>query len=803
MRRAFVGTLLAAVAFGPGWMAQAAETGSAPAQALSKEERARRFDHFYGTALKLYSAALSSEADRRVSLLKEAQLNLRNCLVLKADEPRAKRLLDSVEEQLQSLGVHSTGKSKARLTEEELALLEIELNTADANMAWGTLKFDEARAPAERAIAIAERYPSNPKAQQAIRDMKVLLMDIDKERARLREVAAQQSVADSKATAKARKMKESEEERLLAEQFKNHAEKLIASGDYDEARKLTQEFQSTHPDSPLPPQVLTRIKNSEKKALSKSMDDKADSQLLAVKRDQVPPETDNVITFPPGWKECMAKRPEPKAEPDPNAELLAQKVSLSFQESPLEEVAGYLKTITGMNVIVDPKVRDRKVTLDVLQMSLGRLLAWTCKLCDVSYTIKDEAIFFSDKEGVRDQLVSRAYDVADLLLSVKDLAPYVQDGTGKPVSEKGELSDEEGVSYGKPVKSRASEEGEELVNLIKSTVSPEIWDAPGQAAEQQRSTIRIRGTNLLVRTFPDTHREIAQLLQELREMRAILVSIVVRFITITNDFLETLNISWDSVPGAGTVPGSTVNVGYVAPPDAHSTLVLGNSNQADFTRAAGGLSSSGGIALSWTYFDDFQVAMVLNAVLKRRKGNVLTSPRLTCFNTQRANLVIGTFRNYVETISEGGEPTIAQAPSTIVLDVQPFVSADRRFITVVLRPTITETVSLDNFSYTIASTTTTTTGGVTTPEQRTIQQPTILTQAIRTTVSIPNGGSILIGGLSRATEALGYATFPIVDSIPLLRYLFRSWGKEDSRSSLILLVRAEVIDLEEEAARVH
>jgi len=34
---------------------------------------------------------------------------------------------------------------------------------------------------------------------------------------------------------------------------------------------------------------------------------------------------------------------------------------------------------------------------------------------------------------------------------------------------------------------------------------------------------------------------------------------------------------------------------------------------------------------------------------------------------------------------------------------------------------------------------------------------------------------------------------PLIDDIPIIKYLFSSWGKLDSRASLIILVKADIL----------
>jgi type II secretory pathway component GspD/PulD (secretin) len=60
-------------------------------------------------------------------------------------------------------------------------------------------------------------------------------------------------------------------------------------------------------------------------------------------------------------------------------------------------------------------------------------------------------------------------------------------------------------------------------------------------------------------------------------------------------------------------------------------------------------------------------------------------------------------------------------------------------------------------------------------------------------VTIPDGGTMLVGGLSTVRERSGEAGVPLMHDIPLLKFLFREWTQFDSRNSLLVLVTAEIV----------
>lgn len=72
------------------------------------------------------------------------------------------------------------------------------------------------------------------------------------------------------------------------------------------------------------------------------------------------------------------------------------------------------------------------------------------------------------------------------------------------------------------------------------------------------------------------------------------------------------------------------------------------------------------------------------------------------------------------------------------------------------------------------------------------QIPTIATRYIKTTVSVPNEGTLVLGGLIRQADNKSYRGIPYLSRIPLLGALFRSTTKDKSRSELVILIRPVV-----------
>jgi len=165
---------------------------------------------------------------------------------------------------------------------------------------------------------------------------------------------------------------------------------------------------------------------------------------------------------------------------------------------------------------------------------------------------------------------------------------------------------------------------------------------------------------------------------------------------------------------------------------------------------------------------------------------------------------VANLHNYVQTYDEDGGPTIQTVTDGVVFEVKPFVSADYRYVTLELLPSISELQGFDTIP--IYRDVESANAAALLPAVMFVELPSVAVRAVETTVSVPDGGTIIIGGLSSANESEGYTSVPLLEKIPLLKYLFMSWGKLDTRESLVILVTADILiqqELEPAVAQIE
>jgi general secretion pathway protein D len=154
----------------------------------------------------------------------------------------------------------------------------------------------------------------------------------------------------------------------------------------------------------------------------------------------------------------------------------------------------------------------------------------------------------------------------------------------------------------------------------------------------------------------------------------------------------------------------------------------------------------------------------------------------------------------------GFQATVSPLPTGAKLAVQATVSSDRKYVTLTVQPQLSSLISLSTFSFEQASTTVINNSGtgnngisnVSSLGSAFIQEPNIDVTDIKTTVSVPDGGTLLLGGETQSGEVENEAGVPVLSKIPILKRLFtnRSQAKDDIVT--LILIRPTII-IEREA----
>jgi general secretion pathway protein D len=497
---------------------------------------------------------------------------------------------------------------------------------------------------------------------------------------------------------------------------------------------------------------------------------------------------------------------------------LEKAIPVSFQDEPLDQILTHLQAVTGANFIMSQAARDADVppiTLeDKASQPVSRILTIITEdlsLPPLTWTIQDGVVRIQTKEETRSDYRLEMYDIRDLTFTPKDYP--AQDFNLLPSG-----TDKE--SYQAP----AEEEpppfigADALLTLIQDNIAPDSWSS------DPNRTIQLMPGTLVVRQTPDVHEQIHALLDDLRINTKSLVHIETRFIEVEDSFLEDIGVDLRGLDGSDTggfplEDFGQSGAGGFGTPQAPTGIGTGNDpgffyagdngdlkgrieNLFDFTLGEpGGLSPVGGLSGQILFLNDTNVQAVLRAVTKYDTSNIVNAPSLTLRSGQRGNVKQLTTRTYVRDF----EPEIAQAAviaqpeldnvkEGVILDVRAVASADRRFITLELRPTIIDLVPdaqgnpLPNVTVSLATQNS---------SDVTIELPELHIERLRTTATIPDGATLMLGGLKRTVDNTQHSTVPFLGEIPVIGSLFSRTGDFTMKRKLMILLKASILNPEE------
>ncbi|HMC12594.1 MAG TPA: hypothetical protein VKH44_14945, partial [Pirellulaceae bacterium] len=84
----------------------------------------------------------------------------------------------------------------------------------------------------------------------------------------------------------------------------------------------------------------------------------------------------------------------------------------------------------------------------------------------------------------------------------------------------------------------------------------------------------------------------------------------------------------------------------------------------------------------------------------------------------------------------------------------------------------------------------------------TVQLPTFAFTTVTTTVSVPDGGTVLLGGIKRLREGRTERGIPVLNKLPYISRLFKNVGIGREAQSLMMMVTPRIIIQEEEEQKL-
>jgi general secretion pathway protein D len=213
-------------------------------------------------------------------------------------------------------------------------------------------------------------------------------------------------------------------------------------------------------------------------------------------------------------------------------------------------------------------------------------------------------------------------------------------------------------------------------------------------------------------------------------------------------------------------------------------------------REATSIAGAGGKA----FYADQHVQALLDVMQERGYGRILARPKLLVNDNEEGTIKTEEQTSIVREETQVIPGTAATAPTaTTSVNFESFTAG----ITLTITPHISKgdqlqlTVTLNRTDFRLRPDYTITSGG---QERTGPTPPDLLTSDVTTKVTVPDGTTIILGGLERLKQSKGGTKVPILGDIPFVGGLFRNTENKDDQSRLYVFVKAHILRPGEEAA---
>lgn len=441
----------------------------------------------------------------------------------------------------------------------------------------------------DRAMATVEGAELSPESSAA------LLKQLNKTRTSLQnEITRQQpnleNAARNKETLEAlerdrnNKLRIEQEYAKLVEEFNT----LYQQRRYADAEVISKKAKELDPKNPVSETLYWKAKFARRvddnnqlrldkeESFFKQLDDVEKAVLVKVG-------DDHPVDYPKNWEELSGKRKgkyradnRVRSEEEQRIEQsLERRISLHEDNVPLSEVVRKIGTVAGINIVFDQLgleeegvTTNRPVTIDVDGIRVKNALNLVLHPMNLGYLIKDEVLNVTSRMRQQGELEVRTYPVADLVVPIPNFAPTMSNAFGvtgmpsgsnpalapqpgmmnQPFAQVGQdmvggMGGMSGLTDGNPRQgSGPTVDFDTLVDLISTTIAPDSWGEVGGAGSirQYETTL-----SLVVRQTQKVHEEIADLLDQLRRLQDLQVTVEVRFVTVSDRFFERIGIDFD------------------------------------------------------------------------------------------------------------------------------------------------------------------------------------------------------------------------------------------------------------------
>ncbi|MFZ9435936.1 MAG: hypothetical protein ACO29B_01325 [Opitutales bacterium] len=481
----------------------------------------------------------------------------------------------------------------------------------------------------------------------------------------------------------------------------------------------------------------------------------------------------------------------------------------------------YDKDQKGVNIVpVTDGGESPTVNLQLRDVTVFQALDYLCKRVGYSFSVSPSGIVEVRKDAGDGLLDTQFFELTQA-------AVVKMTGQGLNTTAPGGAA---ANPFGGAGGAAGPAEGNPQENAIKSflTRSGVPFEPP--------ATLSFDGTRLIVTQSPKNLDRVKNIIRRYSDIKQ--VHIEAKFIEVEQKALNELGVNWTLAPtdgGNGNVNAASnlrsINRVFAQNNTAPKNLTINSqittgtppvttNNTQTFPNLApsfpGGMNL-GSIANTYSgtvsVLGQETLSVAIRAIEETAGSDLMSSPSLTVLDGKTAVIKVAQLLRYPQAygdiqsnVGQGGGGGALGAANTsvaitagtpqdftvqevgVTLEVTPTVAADDS-IALNLKPKVTEFEGFVEYGGTSVALT----GGVTVTVPSGFFQPIFSTREVTTDVTVFDGATVVIGGLTREEVKTVDDKVPVLGSIPIIGAAFRSSGKSVQKRSLMVFVTANLV----------
>ena len=449
-----------------------------------------------------------------------------------------------------------------------------------------------------------------------------------------------------------------------------------------------------------------------------------------------------------------------------------QRVSINFFDADATMVLRTLAEISGKNVLIDPSLNGRRITVNLDNLPYDQALEIVMTQVNAAKRVRNDVIIFGDRAALQ----KRDQDTADELARANDTAPlvterfqlnYVKTADVESLVNKGLI--------------QASPSAPAAPPSVNGAASPPAGSSAGNPSKG--GMLSPRGS---ITSHPATDQifvsDIASVVEAIREVIRNIdippkqVMIEARIVEASTGFSNSLGVrlkyfaSGVASPGGGIKGSLGTSAGNLSNVDAFGTPATPSLVRTSTQGFGTTFSTTGTTAINLMLFNSAAtrlLSMELLAAEADDKNKTVSAPRVVTQNRKLARIKNTEELSLLDSINaQTGTPNYKKIEAPLTLEVTPTITPDNK-INMQLK---IEKGTITNLL----------TGSRNTNE-------------LETNVIVENGGTVVIGGFARDNDTSSEERVPFLGDLPYVGFLFKAKTRNVSRSELLVFITPRIV----------